>query len=347
MNHATSIHGNMNTAHDPTGGAGPEALAQVDLNLVVSFDALARERSVTQAARRVGVTQSAMSHALRRLRELLGDPLFVRSAGGMALTPRAEALVVPFRSSLVTLGRAITEPATFEPRASRRAFSLASPDLFELLVVPRLLGRLRDEAPGVDLAVKSLDGQRIASELETGEVDVAIMPRLEGDEGGTAEAAPAGIVRRTLFRDRFVCVLRADHPALRKQKRGLPLAAYAGLSHLLVSPRGAGRSPIDAALAQRGLERRVALRVPSFSSALGIIAKTDLVLTAPTALVQVAPEPRRLAVLPLPVALPGHTVNLAWHERFSKDAGHVWFREALVSLARAVQRELERFATPR
>jgi DNA-binding transcriptional LysR family regulator len=345
MNHATIFHSAMNNRHDASRAAEP--LAQVDLNLVVSFDALARERSVTQAARRVGVTQSAMSHALRRLRELLGDPLFVRSAGGMALTPRAEALVVPFRSSLVTLGRALTEPATFAPRASHRAFSLASPDLFDLLVVPRLLDRIRDEAPGVDLAVKGLDGERIARELETGEVDVAIMPRVEGDEGAATEAAPSGIVRRTLFRDRLVCVLRANHPALGKRKRGLSLTAYAGLSHLLVSPRGAGGGLVDDALARQGRQRRIALRVPSFSAALGIVAQTDLVLTAPTALVQAAPDPRRLTVVPVPLALPGHTVNLAWHERFAKDAGHVWFREALVNLAREVQRELERFATPR
>ena len=347
MNRTRSIHSDMNDAHDADGATTPERLAGVDLNLVVSFDALARERSVTLAARRVGITQSAMSHSLRRLREVLGDPLFVRSASGMALTPRAESLVVPFRSSLVTLDRALSEPPTFDPAAARRTFSLATPDLFDLLVIPPLLARLRDEAPGVDLAVTNADERRLAQELETGEVDVGIVPRMDATAGvaGGAGDESAGIVRRTLFRDRFVCLVRAGHPVLRKKggKRAslLTLETYAFLAHVLVSPRGAGGSLVDAALARRKLTRRVALRVPSFASALGIVAESDLLLTAPTALARVARGRREVVAVPLPLELPGHTVNLVWHERFSKEAGHTWFRDALAALARTLQRDID------
>ena len=154
----------MNDIHDLVG---------VDLNLFVAFDALARERSVTLAARRLGVTQSAMSHTLRRLRELLGDPLLVRGQGGMVLTPRAEALVVPLRSSLVALGRTLTESTQFDPKTAERTFRLATPDLFDVLAIPPLLHRIRKEAPNVDLHVVPVQRRRLADELETGDVDLA------------------------------------------------------------------------------------------------------------------------------------------------------------------------------
>lgn len=186
----------MNHIH--TDQAAPEQLASVDLNLVVAFDALARERSVTRAAQRVGVTQSAMSHALRRLRDLLGDELLVRGRSGMVLTPRADALVVPLRSGLVTLGRALSEPSEFDPAGARRAFCIASPDLFDVLVIPPLLERIGKEAPGVDIRVIPIDERRLPEQLETGEVDVAITPLIERTGDGRVDDDAPGLLRRTL-----------------------------------------------------------------------------------------------------------------------------------------------------
>ena len=117
-------------------------LHRIDLNLLVALDALTRERSVTKAAERAGVTQSAMSHTLRRLRELFDDPLLVRGRGGMVLTPRAEALTVPLRSGLVSLARTLAEPEAFDPAHASRTFRIVSPDLFDALVLPTLLQRL-------------------------------------------------------------------------------------------------------------------------------------------------------------------------------------------------------------
>jgi DNA-binding transcriptional LysR family regulator len=320
----------MNDAHD---AVTPEQLAAVDLNLIVAFDALARECNVTRAAQRVGVTQSAMSHALRRLRDLFGDPLLVRGQSGMALTPRAESLVVPLRSGLVTLGRALTQPGRFEPASARRAFCLAAPDLFDVLAIPPLLARIRRDAPGVDIAVVPMGERRLADRLETGEVDVAVVPQVEDEPG--ASNAP-GLVRRRALYDRFICFVRAHHPAIAKKGRQkLVLSTYARLSHVLVSPSGEGPGLVDRALRERGLTRRIALRIPHFFSALAIVAKSDLVLTAPSALAQLSSE-RSVVALPAPLRLPRHSLDLLWHERFSNDPGHRWLRDLVAEISREV-----------
>jgi DNA-binding transcriptional LysR family regulator len=329
----------MNMAN-VTSEAASERLAAMDLNLVVAFDALARERSVTRAAQRVGITQSAMSHALRRLRDLLGDELMVRGRSGMVLTPRAESLAVPVRSGLVTLGRALSDPARFEPASGRRAFCLASPDLFDVLVLPPLLERIRVEAPGVDIRVIPIDERRLADQLETGDVDVAITPRVDRTDGEQTEDDLPGLVRKKLLHDRFACLIRADHPILggkrgRREPPALSLESYAAVSHVLVSPRGEGPGLVDRALAKHGLKRRVALRIPHFYAGLAIVAKSDLILTAPAALARLIPGDLPVVALRAPLRLPGHSVNLSWHERFSKDDGHGWLRRLVTEVARA------------
>jgi DNA-binding transcriptional LysR family regulator len=264
----------------------------------------------------------------------------------MTLTARAAELVVPLRSGLVTLGRALAEPASFDPAQARRAFCLASPDLFDVLAVPRLLERIRNEAPGVDLNVVPVNDRHLSERLETGEVDVAVVPEIEGLRTQPSELG-LGLVRRTLFRDHFVCLLRADHPALAPPARGkrgarsaapapvLSLEAFVACSHAVVSPSGAGPGLVDQVLEARGLRRRVALRIPHFYSALAITAKSDLILTAPSALAQLAPEGSPLIALPAPVPLPEHSINLVWHERFSNDPGQRWLRDVLGDAARA------------
>ena len=322
--------------------ASPEQLAGVDLNLIVAFDALARERSVTRAAHGMGVTQSAMSHALRRLRDLIADPLFIRGRGGMTLTPRAASLVVPLRSGLATIGRALTQPNPFEPRSARRAFCIASPDLFDVLAIPPLLARIRHEAPGVDIAVVPANERRLPEQLETGDVDVAVMAHIEESRAEGPLASAPGILRRTLFYDRFMCFIRRGHRAV-KAKRGrggaadapsaMSLEAYAGLSHALVSPSGGGPGLVDHLLEEHGLARRIVLRVPHFYSALAIVAKSDLILTAPAALARLVPDGLAVVALPPPLRLPRHSVNLVWHERFSKEPGHAWLRGTVAEVA--------------
>lgn len=306
--------------------------AHVDLNLLFAFDAIARERNVTRAAERAGVTQSALSHALRRLREHLGDPLLVRSSRGMVLTPRGEALAVPVRAALLAMTRALEASGPFEAKTARRVFALSSPDLFDVLVLPPLLARLRREAPHVDLSVVPLGQTALAPRLETGELDVAVIPRIE-DGGPAFLETPADLRKKTLFHDRFVCLLRRGHPALRSKRPELTLDAFTALSHVLVSPVGRGNGLVDDALAKRGAKRRIALRVPHFFSALEILQKSDLVLTAPSQLARLARS--AVVTVPPPLSLPRHGVDLVWHERFTADDGHRWLRETLADVARA------------
>jgi DNA-binding transcriptional LysR family regulator len=339
MNPTTLSNDAMNHAHDDPGS--PEQLARIDLNLLVAFDVLAQERNVTRAAERIGVTQSALSHSLRRLRELLGDPLLVRAREGMVLTSRAEALVVPLRAALLTVGRALDSPGAFEPRTARRTFTLASPDLFDVLVVPPLLARVRGEAPGVEMTVVSSHDAQLAQRLETGDVDFAILPHIHASRVMPPAPPPQGLAQTTLFRDGFSCLLRADHAALGK-RRTLSLDAYCALPHVLVAPRGAGPGPVDEVLEKLGRQRRVVLRVPNFYAALPIVARSDLVLTAPSSLGAIMDSGLKLALLAPPLQLPEHTVNVLWHERFANDPAHRWLRELLIAVARGVLRDLPR-----
>lgn len=338
MNPMLMFHMDMNAVHEASlERIAPGALAGIDLNLIVAFDALAHERSVTLAAQRIGITQSAMSHALRRLRSLTGDPLLVRGQSGMVLTPRAEQLAIPVRSGLVTLGRALSGPV-FEPRAARRAFRIATPDLFDIVVIPTLLERVRREAPGVDLAIVPLDPRRLPVLLETGDVDAAIVPRFEqlAVQPIALHDTP-GLVRRVLFRDEYTCLMRADHPALRRGKKRaakLTLEAYAALDHLAVSPGGDGRGIIDRELDKHGLMRRIALRIPAFYTALEMVRRSDLILTAPATLARFAPADGSVASFGPPVSIPKHALNLMWHERFTQDLGQKWLRELVTQVSR-------------
>ena len=308
-------------------------LHHIDLNLLVALDALTRERSVTKAAERAGVTQSAMSHTLRRLRELFDDPLLVRGRGGMVLTPRAEALAVPLRSGLVTLARTLAEPEAFAPERASRTFRIVSPDLFDALVLPTLLQRLGRQAPSVDLAVVPMP-KRLADSLETGDVDLAIYPvLLDPQPFDFGTQVDAELQTRTLFRDTFRCFLRADHPAL--ATRRLTLKAFTRLKHILVSPAGEGPGVVDRILQAQGVQRRIALRVPHFASALEVAAQSDLVLTAPASLSQLSTA-STLASRPAPLDIPEHAITMIWHPRFTEDPSHRWLRELMLDTTNAV-----------
>ncbi|MFT3923321.1 MAG: LysR family transcriptional regulator [Myxococcales bacterium] len=316
-------------------------LSQIDLNLLLVFDALTRERSVTRAAERMGVTQSAISHQLRRLRELFGDPLLVRGLAGMVLTPRAESLIAPVRAAFTLLGRALAQPDPFDATRSRRAFALATPDVFDMLVLPRLLARMGTHAPGVDLKVLPVNPRALGQQLEAGELDLAVVPRM-GPPGDASAGGTPGLCQRTLLRDKSVCLLRKGHPLLRakpgraRASSPLSLQRYVALPHVLVSPGGEGPGPVDHALAELALSRRIALRLPHFGSALAIVAHSDLVLTAPAALADLGAKHFELVALPAPVKLSVHQVNMTWHERFTEEPGHTWLRGMLSEVTRGI-----------
>ncbi len=297
-------------------------LGRVDLNHLVCFVALYEARSVTRAGARIGLSQSATSHVLRHLREALGDPLFVRDGRQMVPTARAEALIGPVREGLATLGRALEAPAGFDPATTTRAFRMASVDLFDALVLPRLLARLGAAAPGLTLTVTRL-GPATATELERGERDLAVVPVLPG-----APPVTGAVREKTLLHDGFVSFCRRGHPAEAALPRSLP--AWCAAGHLLVSPAGSGDGVVDRALVATGHRRRVVLRVPDFAAALAVVAETELVLTAPASMRALA-GPGLVGFAP-PVALPGHRVVLRWSERVHRDPGVAWLRGQLAAV---------------
>ncbi|WP_437677091.1 LysR family transcriptional regulator [Sorangium sp. So ce131] len=296
-------------------------LASIDLNLLVVFDALLAEGSVTRAAARVGLSQSAMSHALGRLRALVDDPVLVRTPRGMTPTPRAQELIGPVRAALAEIEANVVRRARFEPTTARRAFTLATADYVELVLMPRLVQKLFSDAPHVDLIARSYDEDMFGS-METGKLDLAI---------GLFPSVPAGFYRQRLLEERFVCVVRKDHPAVRSK---LTLKTYASLPHALISPRGEAGGQVDEVLAKQGLSRRVALRIPHFLVAPLIVAQTDLVLTVPARVARVFADMEALRVMKPPVELGGFALDQVWHERQAKDEAHTWLRGLFADIAR-------------
>jgi DNA-binding transcriptional LysR family regulator len=289
----------------------------LDLNLLVALDALLRERSVTRAARRVGLTQPSMSRALGRLRLMFGDALFVRSGGGLVPTPRALALQPELREALERLASAI-EDQPFEPAVAERSFHLSTADYGMAVLAPRLTARLSAEAPSVRLVLHA-QSEGDGGALVEGRLDALVLPR-----GPTTP----GCIWTRLFSDEFVCLVRRDHPSVGTD---LSLAQYCALGHVFVSPALESAGVADRALARRGLRRRVVVVVPSFLVAPVVASESDLVATVPSRIAELFVGRLPVRAVPVPLSLPAVTVSIAWHERMRRDPAHSWFRRVLVS----------------
>ncbi len=296
-------------------------LASLDLNLLVLLDALLEQRSVGRAGRALGMSQPAASRGLATLRERLGDPLLVRVGREMLPTSRAEALVVPLRQ-LLNGAVALLEPVrTFDPLRSRRTFVVAATDYAErVLVLPALPG-LRAEAPGVTIVVRPAVIEQVAG-AETGDVDLGLAP--------VRDEIP-GLLRRRLWRDRYVLAFRSDHPLA---ERPLTLVEYLAWPQALVSPSGRGTTEIDDALEQHGVTRTIAYRTPSLASVLAVLETTDLVANVPE--LALAGHPR-LASAPLPFDCPPLDVHAVRHERTAADPGLEWLVARLMRAANSLR----------
>ena len=300
-------------------------LRSLDLNLILALDALLEERNVTRAAARVGITQSAMSHALARLRTLTGDALLVRTASGMVTTARAEELGPPIRRALEGVATALRPPQAFDPKTAERRIRIGTGDYGEIVLLPRLLKRLAKEAPRVDLRVV-FQSDNLAGVLRSGDVDLLLRPVFAADLG-------PGMYSRELFDERFVCVVRRGHPLASKR---LTLTRYIAASHALISPAGKEGSQTDDALARMGVSRRVALTVPHFLVAPHIVAQSDLVLTLAARVANMLAAPLGLVILEPPpeLRLDGFTMSAVWHERTHADPAQRWMREVIAEIAK-------------
>jgi DNA-binding transcriptional LysR family regulator len=293
----------------------------IDLNLLVAFDALMCERNVTRAGVRIGRTQPAMSAALARLRLLLKDELFVRSAAGLQPTPRALELALPLGEALASIQRTLDFTQAFDPMTSTLRLTLGLSDHPAFVVLPPLLARLARVAPGVTLRVRAFTAREDAlALLDAGEVDAAI-----GVPGGSTPRIPT----TPLFEERFVCVARKDHPLA--NNKTVALDAFLAHQHLLVSPEGDGVGHVDVRLAQLGRKRDIAIALPQMYAAPAIVAASDVLATMMEGVVRASGLRGALAVLPPPAELDLAPVPfvLHWHRRNDAHPAQRWLREQI------------------
>jgi DNA-binding transcriptional LysR family regulator len=293
-------------------------VAGLDLNLLRVFDVVLRDRSVTAAARHLGLTQPAVSNALARLRAQFEDALFVRTARGMDATPFARELAEPVRQALALLESALAHGPGFDPATSTRAFRFYMSDLGQIEFLPPLVERAQRVAPGVRLEAVALEVEDIGDALGAGALDLAV---------GFLPGLGPPVRRLPLFRDPYVCLMRADHPIGKRLTRKKFLAA----SHALVSYKG-GHRVIEEALERAGLARKIALRVPHFTVVPMVLERSDLILTLPSKVARVYQRRGNFKSLPPPVPIPPADVAAHWHERFERDPGSRWLREMVQEL---------------
>ena len=291
-----------------------------DLNLLKAFEALLRERGVTPAARRIGLSQPAMSHALARLRVLFKDQLFVRTPEGMEPTPRARELAAHFGPALDRVRGALSLGARFEPQLSQRAFTIGIAEYAEIALVDRLAAAFRAAAPLADLRLLETSGPEILQRLDAGSADIVL---------AHLGAVPPRIEAHLAYRDRFVALTRHRHPGV---DLPITLEQYAALPHVLVSPRGVATGGLDRYLAEHGLKRRIALVVSTYLALPLLLAQSDLIAAVPARVAARIAALAKLDIHPLPFA-GGVEVGLAWHRRHSTDPAHAWFRALVEGVA--------------
>ncbi|KAA3509668.1 LysR family transcriptional regulator [Agrobacterium rosae] len=293
----------------------------IDLNLLVAFDALMAERSVTRAGVRIGRTQPAMSAALSRLRALLQDELFIRGPDGLQPTPHALDLAEPLGHALAEIQRTLEFTQVFDTSKSTVTLSIGLSEHAAFVVLPKLLAVLRTQAPGIVLRIRNFDHRdEVISLLDSGEADLTV---------GVPHTPAGRILTEPLFEEAFVCVFRKDHPQAAAE---LTLDAFLQMSHLLVSPENERFGMVDAALGKLGLRRRLALTLPQMYAAPPLVASSDLIATLMKGVVEASGYRERLHVMKPPLELGTAKFDMAWHRRNDVHPAQRWLREVIGSL---------------
>lgn len=297
-------------------------LRTIDLNLLTVFDAIMAEGNMTRAAETIGMTQPAISLAVSRLRDLVGDPLFERTGRGVKPTPRALAMAAPVRRALETLANAVEAGGDFDYKTSDRAFKLVLNDYGEMLYLPRLMKWLGDNDAGVTIRTFPVSGLDVIRDLRFGTIDLLFwLEPIEDSEVSVERLTTEG----------QMCLLRRDHPLADKD---LTLDDYIALDHLAIRmPLSSGQSVVAQRIRARGAERHIAAEVHTCHEMPPILAATDLVSTLPTRMAEAMARhyPLKVKEAPLPeMTLP---IYMMWHRSMDKDPGHNWLRERLVEIA--------------
>ena len=299
-------------------------LRRIDLNLLVILDALLGEQHVTRAAERLHLSQPAVSHALARLRDLLGDPLLVRVGASLVPTARALELAGPLRETLVQV-QALLAPNAFDPLSARRRFHLAMSDYGAALLLPGLVRLLRQEAPGIDLQITQASREGMVELLLNGDIDLA---------AGVFPDIPNELRCTQLFEEHYACLV--DRRTLEVDQT-LNMALYLKRPHVLLEMRGSGTAEIERALTAIHQRRHVAISLPHWSVAPQLIAGTDLILTVASRTLRSIDDPE-LVVVPPPFRLPSFAFVLAWHKRRDGDQALNWLSQQMARVLAASEK---------
>jgi DNA-binding transcriptional LysR family regulator len=289
---------------------------ELSLDLLRDLDVLLDVRHVTIAAKHRGITQSAMSARLSKLRQFFGDPLLVDARPRLLLTERAESLRLPLRTSLSNLDGIVSKPAEFDPKISDRTFTLVGGDAAEALAVPRLLESCRRLAPNIKLRSRRLT-RDLHVELGDGGGDIGFEPMFR---------VPKSLQAMVIMQERFVVMMRADHPLA---KTRLTLSKYLAYPHILIAPSGLPGSVVDDALEKMGKRRVVSAVIQHFTSAPIVVVRSDALLTCPSWLVHAVSDLMPVVSAPAPIPLPSYPLAAVWHERCNNDPAHRWLRAQL------------------
>ncbi len=301
-------------------------LANLDMNLLKVLNTLIEEQNVTRTGERLGRTQPAISNALNRLRNLLGDDLLVRGPGGLALTPRAEALRTPLHDLMQLAEICVSETAQFDPSTASGVLRIGLPDRLSLSVLPPLVKRFSEAAPGVSLHVKTADRDQTISLFDDNEIDLAL---------GWPDNLPSHLQSEWLFDEELVCVCRNGHPVLSRSK---PFDAEALVSypHIVVSATGGQRAAFDNLLADRGLERTAKVFVAGFSAVPELLCTSDMIAVFTKRLATIFGQSHGLIHMELPLELGPLGHLLVWPSRFDGDPRHSWCRDQIRDICGAL-----------
>ena len=290
----------------------------LDLNLLKALDALLDEGSVTRAAQRLSLTQPAVSGMLNRMRDYFGDPLFIRTQRGMVPTLRATELAVPVKMILTDIS-ILLKPATFDPLSAELSYTILATDYALKAVIVPLMAALKKRAPGIRVAVRPVDSDRMQALLERGDADLALV---------TPSTTPVDLHGRALYEEEYVCVMRRDHPLA--AAGALMLDQFCEQDHILVSFEGNFYGATDEALARLGRTRHVGMSVNSFLVLPEVLRITDMIAVVPRRL---ACQHDYLVMVDMPLVVPGFTKSMAWHERTHRDPAHQWVRSLCVEVS--------------
>ena len=294
-------------------------ISKLDLNLLVTLDTLLAERNVTHAAKRLNLSQPAISTRLTRLRDLLGDPLLLPAQRGMIPTERALELQEPLHNALEGVRRVVAENSPFDPSTITATIAISASDYVQYAILMPLLDVLRRDAPGIKVAWRTIDTSMLDTQMARGDVSLAL---------STPETAPETLRMRKIYREEYVAIARCDHPAI---GRSLDLDSFCALDHVIVSPEGGGfEGPADDALAALGRNRNVALSAPGFLVVPEIVARSDMIALVPSRVAQGRTGQIRMFDPPMPVT--GFDMALIWHDRTTTHPLHRWLRDRITAL---------------